>query len=386
MSATARTLHQVSAPSQVLNRALIVAVAVAVVALAPIFTIFGTPGGTSSGSPTAAIPLALAALVLQLRHGFAIADGRVPRGAQWSTLALAGLAWVPLPWFGWNWLALQMCVLASLPLLLRGRALGAAVAVPLVATGASAAIANGQYAGIIGIGGISFIVFYELFAQLSGALALYGSARLVRMVDELHETRAELAASAVGQERLRISRDLHDLLGQSLSAISLKGDLAKRLLRRDPAAARAEVEGVAELARATLRGMRAISRDQHAVSLATESEGALALLAAAGIEAQLQIDLPDLAPEVEHTLAWALREGVTNVLRHSQARSCTVTGARGDRSVVLEIINDGAADTRDEGQGLRGLTERVRALSGSIRVVHTEGRFRLRVEMPEVPA
>jgi two-component system sensor histidine kinase DesK len=269
---------------------------------------------------------------------------------------------------------------------MRGRALAAAVAVPLLATGASAAIANGQYAGIIGIGGISFIVFYELFAQLSGALALYGSARLVRLVDELHETRAELAASAVAEERLRMSRDLHDLLGQSLSAISLKGDLAKRLLRRGPAAARTEVEGVAELARATLRGMRAISRDQHAVSLATESDGALALLVAAGIEAHFQIELPNLAPEVEHTLAWALREGVTNVLRHSQAQSCTVTGERGDRSVVLDIINDGAGDTRDEGQGLRGLTERVRALSGSIQVVHSDGRFRLRVEMPEAPA
>jgi two-component system, NarL family, sensor histidine kinase DesK len=90
---------------------------------------------------------------------------------------------------------------------------------------------------------------------------------------------------AIGQERLRVSRDLHDLLGQSLSAVSLKGDLAKRLLHRDLAAARAEIEGLTKVARGALRDMRAVTSDQHAVSLPTETDGATALLQAAGVEA-----------------------------------------------------------------------------------------------------
>src|SRR5260370_622579 len=127
-----------------------------------------------------------------------------------------------------------------------------------------------------------------------------------RLLDELRETRAELAALAVGRERLRVSRDLHDLLGQSLSAVALKGDLAIRLLRTDPPAARAEIESLTGLARDAIRGIHAVSRDEHAVSLRTETEGAAAPLSAAGIHAPTDADLPDLAPPLERVLAWAV--------------------------------------------------------------------------------
>jgi two-component system, NarL family, sensor histidine kinase DesK len=214
--------------------------------------------------------------------------------------------------------------------------------------------------------------------------ALYGSARLVRVLDELQATRAELAELAVGRERLRVSRDLHDLLGQSLSAISLKGDLAVRLLASDLPAARAEIESLTGVARQALGGVRAVTRDEHAVSLATEIEGAAGLLGAAGIDTRVDLDLPQLPGPVEEVLAWAVREGVTNVLRHSQARTCSISAGRRDGRLWLEIENDGASLPAGQGSGLAGLAGRAQMVSGSVSAGPTrQGWFRLLVEVPQ---
>jgi two-component system sensor histidine kinase DesK len=203
----------------------------------------------------------------------------------------------------------------------------------------------------------------------------------------LHAARTELAELAVGRERLRVARDLHDLLGQSLSAISLKGDLAGRLLHSDASAARAEIEGLTRVARDALRGIRAVTRDQYAVSLRTEVDAAAALLATAGIGVSVELDVPDLPGPVEGMLAWAVREGVTNLLRHSDARTCSITTTRSDGTFRLEIVSDGARPPTAGGSGLAGLAERARALSGSVAAERTrDGRFRLLVEVPEVAA
>jgi two-component system sensor histidine kinase DesK len=230
-------------------------------------------------------------------------------------------------------------------------------------------------------------VVYWILGLVTGAVALYGAARLVWVLDELEATRTELAELAIGRERLRISRDLHDLLGHSLSAISLKGDLARRLLPSNVNAARAEIEGLTKVARDALRDVRAITRDKHALSLRTETDAAAALLGAAGIDARIEVDLPDLARPTEEVLAWAVREGITNVLRHSQATTCSVTAARRDGMVRLEIVNDGARPPAGEGNGLAGLAGRAAALSGSASGERTpSGRFRLLVEIPEEAA
>jgi two-component system sensor histidine kinase DesK len=230
-------------------------------------------------------------------------------------------------------------------------------------------------------------VVYWTIGLVTGAVALYGAARLVRVLDELEATRTELAELAIGRERLRISRDLHDLLGHSLSAISLKGDLATRLLHSDPHAASAEIEGLTGVARDALRGVRAITRDEHAMSLRTETDGAAALLGAAGIDARIDVDLPDLARPTEEMLAWAVREGITNVLRHSEATTCSVTAARRDGMVRLEMVNDRAHPPTGRGSGLAGLAARARALSGWASGERTHGgRFRLLVEVPEEAA
>jgi two-component system sensor histidine kinase DesK len=131
-----------------------------------------------------------------------------------------------------------------------------------------------------------------------------------------------------------------------------------------------------------------VTRGEHAVSLATEMEGAAALLGAAGIDARVDLDLVGPLPRpVEEVLAWAVREGVANVLRHSQARTCSITATRRDGWVRLEVENDGVWAPAGEGSGLAGLADRARALSGTVATDGTHGgRFRLLVELPEEAA
>jgi two-component system sensor histidine kinase DesK len=111
----------------------------------------------------------------------------------------------------------------------------------------------------------------------------------------------------------------------------------------------------------------AVARDEHIVSLNTELDSAAALLSAAGTTARIDADLADLARPVEETLAWAVREGVANILQHSGALACSITAARQNGTVRLEIVNDRAHPLGGEGHGLAGLTERAHALSGIVR-------------------
>src|SRR6266540_545364 len=364
-------------------RWVIVAVHSVLLAIPPFVTSFGLGTSPATGDAVVAVPVGLAVLALQLRHSFAIARGARPRGVLWTLLALAVLVYLPLPWFGWSWATMQACLLASAPMVLRRWRLAVALAAPVLGTDLAMVV---MFAGRQPAHTLLYLVCYETFALVAPAAALYGSARLVRVLDELHATRAELAELAVGRERLRVSRDLHDLLGQSLSAVSLKGDLALRLLSGDPQAARAEIQGLTGVARDALRGVRAVTRDQHAVSLPAETDGAAALLRSAGVDVRVDLDLPGLPAVAEEVLAWAVREGVTNVLRHSQARTCQITAGHRDGWVWLEIVNDGVTTPAGAGSGLAGLAERARSLAGSVRAQPSdEGRFRLLVEIPQVP-
>ena len=352
---------------------------IALLAVAPVFTITGFEG--DPGSPAIAVLAALAIGALQLRHSFAAARGERPRRWPWTLLALIVLVYLPMVWFGMGWAPMQYFVIASAVMLLRGWPAGIAAAAPLLAT-AAWVVGEGPLPGE-SAAQETLAVIYWTVGLATGAVALYSAARLVRVLDELEATRTELAELAIGRERLRISRDLHDLLGHSLSAISLKGDLARRLLPSNVYAARAEIEGLTEVARDALRGVHAVTRDKHALSLRTETDGAAALLGAAGIDARIEVDLPDLPRPTEDVLAWAVREGITNVLHHSQATTCSVSAARRDAMVRLEIVNDGARPSAGEGNGLAGLAARAGALSGSAAGERTNGgRFRLLVEIP----
>jgi len=334
-----------------------------------------------SQSPVAAVAAGAAIWGLQLRHSLAAARGVRPRGWPWSVAALGALAVVPALWFSVNWISASWFPLAAAVMVLRPRAAVWLMTAALLVQGvvaASATIAAGEDALAIFV-----VTTYNVVFLGFGVAALYASALLVNQINELHATRADLARSAVSGERRRLSRDLHDLVGQSLSAISLKGDLAHRLLpaRRDDALR--EVEEIAEIARQAFQDVRAIARAEHAVSLRSELDGAVALLEASGIEVRARLALPTLTEPMSALFAWTVREATTNILRHSKAQRCWLTGQQDDGRLRLEIVNDGAApNAHDQGSGLAGLTERARALGGQVRHDHSRGRFRLVVEAP----
>jgi two-component system sensor histidine kinase DesK len=331
-----------------------------------------------------ALPLAIVASVLQLRHSIAAAQGIRPRYWVWTLLLLVLIAYVPLPWFKDQAVTIQWFVMASFAMLLP-----AAIAiVTSIVSGVAMGIwyaAITQAAGV-GFGQLAWAFSYWVALLFLGGAGLYGATRLVRLVDQLRDARADLAELAIGRERLRISRDLHDLLGQSLSAVSLKGDLAIGLLARNelPRAV-GEIESLVTVARSALHDLRDIAHREPPIALSSEIERAVDLLASTGTETRVDTAADALPPAVDELFAWALREGVTNVLRHSAATTCAITIGRHDGTVRLEIVNDGAMPTSASGSGLSGLAARAAALSGAATARSlADGRFRLRVDVPEV--
>jgi two-component system, NarL family, sensor histidine kinase DesK len=230
---------------------------------------------------------------------------------------------------------------------------------------------------------------------LSIAMAGYISLLLRRrgaLITELRATQGEVArmaaADAVTEERLRFARDLHDLLGHSLSVIVLKAELARRLLDREeaPGAARAEVGDVEQIARRALEEVREAVTGYRARSLAAELERARVALEAAGVELQADIADEALPPDVETLLARVLREAATNIVRHSGAISARVTLTQPAAGARLEVSDDGvggAAPLASGGTGLQGLAERVETAGGRFAAGPlAAGGFVVTVEVP----
>jgi two-component system sensor histidine kinase DesK len=204
---------------------------------------------------------------------------------------------------------------------------------------------------------------------------------LLRANAELRAARAELAEMAVAEERLRFARDLHDLLGHDLSLIALKAELAGKLLPDRVEQAEAEVGQIRDLTRSALSQVREAVDGYRRPTLSTELAGARVALEAAGID--VRIDGPDgpLDPDAESVLAWAVREGATNAIRHSGARYAAISVRRG----VLEIADDGrgAPPTDPGGNGLTGLRERAQSIGGTVEAgAGADGGFRLTVRVP----
>ncbi|WP_090941742.1 sensor histidine kinase [Nonomuraea jiangxiensis] len=209
------------------------------------------------------------------------------------------------------------------------------------------------------------VFLYVVTVPTTGAMT-YALVRFVRMAADLEQARAELAEAAVLKERLRISRDLHDGLGRSLTAIALKGDLATRLMERDPGSARNEVAELVRVAREAAQDVRQVARGYRAMSLTGEVHRAVALLESSGVDVRTHLAEVDLPGPAEEALAWAVREGITNVLRHSRATTCTITTSLNGESLRLEVANDGApASSGPAGGGLTGLAERAAQAGGS---------------------
>src|SRR5215203_840300 len=236
---------------------------------------------------------------------------------------------------------------------------------------------------------LGFVSGMAWLALPTVAIGLWATAfvRQVAAVAELGAAREELARLAVNEERLRFARDLHDLLGHSLSLITLKSELAGRLLPAAPEKAATEVHDIEGVARQALREVREAVAGYRRPTLDEELAGASEMLEAAGIACRIDNEAGVLPNAVGAVLAWAVREGTTNVIRHSRAGHCRIVLARDGEEIYAEITDDGQGSQRGaedaSGSGLSGLTERVATFAGRVEVGSLpDGGYRLRVGLP----
>lgn len=210
---------------------------------------------------------------------------------------------------------------------------------------------------------------------------------LARQHRQLLEAQEEVRALAASAERERIARDLHDLLGHSLTLIAVKADLAERFWPIDSERAARETREIGEAARLALREVRAAVAGMHGASLRREMDRARDALASAGVTLHVQGDVEAIDPSQDGVLAMTLREAVTNIIRHAEARNCTVTLERDiSGEVVLVVEDDGP--TREpitEGNGLGGMRHRLAAAGGVLKVNRGGSGVRLEARLAAFP-
>ncbi|WUD75621.1 sensor histidine kinase [Streptomyces sp. NBC_00510] len=296
------------------------------------------------------------------------AAGKAPR---LYLLALAAVTYALAIGYGGSWLVFFPLLSLAVGIVVRGRRMGPV----LVALAVSAGIVSGLRSGDIW-DGVS-IGYGSLISGLVTAAML----TLFDAVTQLRATRQELARNAVAEERLRFSRDLHDLLGHTLSVVVVKAEAARRLAPRDLDAALAQVADIEAVGRQALTEIREAVTGYREGSLSTELDRARSALTAAGIEAVVKESGPPLPSQTEVLLGWVVREGVTNVVRHSGATTCVIELAGADGRIRLRITDDGRGV--GSGSGLKGLTERLAAAGGSLGTGPApRGGFRVVAELP----
>jgi len=248
-------------------------------------------------------------------------------------------------------------------------------------------------AALVGVIGIIFLISpvalpWRLFAHAPAFLftIVIGAANIFdaerdRAQRRLRRADEEIERLATLAERERIARDLHDLLGHTLSVIVVKSELAARLTELEPARAGEEMRDVERIGREALSEVRAAVAGYRAQGLRGELDGARRALKAADVEATIEANLPSLPIAHESALAFALRESVTNVVRHARAQRVTIRIGAEASAVVLEVADDGRGGSAAEGAGLTGMRERIVALGGSVERDAASGT-RVRVTLP----
>ena len=309
-----------------------------------------------------------------------------PRPTRRSSLAVAVLAVAvaagSLAWSTWSpaWLLVAMSAAVALPTRV------ALVAVP------ACALASGWTLSRWGATRDELLA--QVFVVLLAGVAAAAFARLVSTADELRRTREELAEAAVARERERFSRDLHDTLGHTLSVMVVKAAVVRRLVPTDPVAAAEHAADIEAVGRQAMAQLRDTVDGAVVPRLADELREAQTSLAAAGIRATVPA-APPVPPVAAGPLAWAVREGVTNVLRHSGASECRVDVTREGGRVRLTITDDGigaptASDDPAAGAGraarrggLDGLADRLSAARGGLDVAPGGDGFTLTAWVPD---
>ncbi|MFF2566505.1 sensor histidine kinase [Streptomyces sp. NPDC058084] len=235
----------------------------------------------------------------------------------------------------------------------------------------------------------SFGIVYGTFISTMVTAAILALHSTVR---QLEATRGELARTAVEKERLRFSRDLHDLLGHTLSVIVVKSEAARRLAPRDLDAALGQIADIESVGRQALTEIREAVTGYREGSLATELDRARDALSSAGIEPVVRQSGPPLQPQTEALLSWVIRESATNAVRHSGATRCEIDLGGTPERVRLTITDNGRGTAEGTpGSGLKGLRERVATAGGTLESgPGPRGGFRVTAELPvetaELPA
>ena len=220
------------------------------------------------------------------------------------------------------------------------------------------------------------------------ALSLINMAgRITRERDaELRLSHDEVRRLAAPAERERIGRDLHDLLGHSLSLIAIKSELADKLFERDPRSARRELRELHDVARESLAQVRAAVTGIRAAALAGEIAAAKLLLESSGVALKTTVDEVEIPHRLESELALCLREAVTNIHRHAGASGASIAILRQDRGIELRIADDGRGGVSRDGNGLAGMRERAAEFGGSLQLESPRGRgtvVTIRARLPE---
>jgi two-component system sensor histidine kinase DesK len=218
-----------------------------------------------------------------------------------------------------------------------------------------------------------------LFGTLVATLAMWGISQAINRNIEVLAVREENARLELEDERNRFARDLHDILGHSLTVITVKAELASRLVDVDPARARTELADLERLSRDALADVRRAVDGYRELTLPGELARARAALSAAEIDADLPNSTDDVASDARELFAWTVREGITNVIRHSGARHCMVL--LGEHEVEVRDDGHGPA-TAGPGNGITGLGERAAALGGKVITQSLQPGFSLKVVVP----
>lgn len=233
---------------------------------------------------------------------------------------------------------------------------------------------------------VQFYVILNLLTAVTAAVCNRFYIATARRNAALRLSQDEVQRLARVAERERIGRDLHDVLGHTLSVVALKSELAVRLSERDPRAAANEMREVERVAREALGQVRRAVAGMRALGLRAEFANARLALAAVEVDFEYRADDLALHPEIETALALALREAATNVIRHAGARRCRADLGRDGEDVALTIVDDGLGGVRAAGNGLRGMRERVEALGGRLEIVSDPGHgTRLSIRVPYRP-
>lgn len=333
---------------------------------------------------------------------------RWPRWLRAGTLVVqAAASALPLLWIGTVWGSMGGFLAGSLLLLLGGALRWFLYA----AVGATVLVAALSYSH-----DVQWTAYLTLSTLLTG-LVVFGISSLSGLVKEVDQARLELVRFAVTRERLRVARELQHRLGELLSAITVRGETAIRLLAESPGPAKAEVAEMLDIARVAVTNIRTVATGYRHMSFTTELDSAASALAAAGIEAEIDVPEHCLPDAVDALLAMVLREAVTNLIRHSEARTCAIAVAiTGGGDLRLRVTNDGAplsaqpgraqpgrarpghaqpghaqpghaqASHAQAGVGLQDLADRLRSIGGNLTVRAVTGTFRLVAEVPTTVA